>query len=31
MHAQRIRSDMTALQQACMSIRPGRPKAGSGV
>ena len=30
MHPQRIRSDMTALQQACMSIRPGRPKAGSG-
>lgn len=31
MHAQRISSDMTALLQACMSIRPGRPKAGSGV
>ncbi len=31
MHTQRISSDMTALLQACMFIRPGRPKAGSGV
>ena len=31
MHPQRINCDMTALLQACMSIRPGRPKAGTGV
>ncbi|EHN65227.1 Uncharacterised protein [Comamonas testosteroni] len=30
MHTQRISSDMTALQQACTSIRPGRPRTGTG-
>jgi hypothetical protein len=31
MHPQRINCDMTALLQACMSMRPGRPKADPGV
>ncbi len=31
MHTQRISSDMRALLQACMSLRPGRPKTGCGV
>ena len=31
MHTQRISSDMTALKQACTSMRPGRPRTGTGV
>lgn len=31
MHPQRISTGMKALLQACMSIRPGRPKADPGV
>ena len=31
MHTQRISTGMKASPQACMPIRPGRPKAGTGV